>query len=695
MNKFIRELRRREVFRTAGLYVGICWIAIEASSVVLPAFGAPDWALQVMIIAASVGFPVMLVLAWIYNITDHGIEVQADATDTVVVPFGGRRMDFVAIGVLSVALIFSVYLNITGSDGPAVQPDPVSLLIADFDNQTGNPLFDGSLEQALSLGIEGASFVTAFRRDQALAQAQSLELGDTLDEETARLVAVRQDVRMVLAGSIVPDGNRFDLTLRAVDPTSGEPIADASSEADSAAEVLGSINELAAEFRKELGDESLDLDRLASGETITAASLEAMKFYTTGQKFLRAGQDEQAIEFYKKAVEEDPDLARAYSGWGLAAHRIGRSDEAETQWNKALSLLDRMTERERYRTLGLYYTVVSVDYDQAIANYEQLVDKFPADGAGNNNLAILYTFTAQFDRALEQSKQLLKIFPGRTVYRGNHAQYAIYASDIETARTAAEKVITDDPNFFKSYMILAIAALFDKDIEGAKAYYERMADTGVRGESLANIGVADIALFEGRYDDAIELLQEGIRADEAEGNSRGYGTKIIALAQAHAGKGDNAAALAILDRIEEKRGDGQLIPAAELYAASGQYDESYLIAEHYRGKLGPVANAYAKLIDGINAHHQGEYTMAIELLREAAGLADLWIVRYYLGQAYVGAGYAPAAMQEFNACIERRAEAGGLFFDDVPTWRYTASLDDWKTRADGILGGVGNSASGE
>jgi len=105
MNRFIRELRRREVFRTAGLYIGVAWIGIEVASVMLPAFDAPDWVLRALIIVAIVGFPVSLILAWIYDVTEDGVAVQADATDTVVIPFGGRRMDFVVIGVLSVALI--------------------------------------------------------------------------------------------------------------------------------------------------------------------------------------------------------------------------------------------------------------------------------------------------------------------------------------------------------------------------------------------------------------------------------------------------------------------------------------------------------------------------------------------------------------------------------------------------------------
>ena len=116
-------------------------------------------------------------------------------------------------------------------------------------------------------------------------------------------------------------------------------------------------------------------------------SLEALKDYVDAQNLARAGQDEEAITYYEKAVQSDPNFARAYSGWGLSAFKIGRRSEAEEKWQKALSLLDRMTERERYRTLGLYYAAVSLNYDKAIENYAQLVEKFPADGAGHNNLS--------------------------------------------------------------------------------------------------------------------------------------------------------------------------------------------------------------------------------------------------------------------------------------------------------------------
>lgn len=695
MKRFFRELRRREVFRTAGLYVGVSWILIEVASVLLPTFDAPEWTLRAFVIVIVVGFPVMLVLAWIYDITDGGIQVQADPTDTLIAPIGSRKMDFVVIGILSVALILSVYMNITS--GPAVveEPDPVTVLIADFDNQTGNELFDGSLEQALGLGIEGAAFINSYSRNNALTQAKNLELGEKLDEETARLVSLRQDVRMVLAGTITTDGAGFELTLRVVDPTSGEAIAEADEDAKSSADVLGAINALAADIRKEFGEDSLDLDKLEAGETVTAASIEAIKFYTDAQGLARAGKDEEAIALYAKATQEDPNMARAYAGWGLSAHKIGRPTESDEQYKKALSLLDRMTERERYRTLGTYYTVVSLNYDTAIENYQQLVEKFPADGAGINNLSILYIFTAQYDKALVESEKLLQIYPGRTLYRGNHAQYAVYAGDIVTAAADAQKVIAQDASFFKSYMILALVSLHEGDTAAAISTYQRMAETGTRGASLANVGLADIALYEGRYADAAQILSAGIAIDEAQNNERGIGSKKIALAQARIALGEVDAGVKIITDLAATRGDGQLVPSAEIFAANGRFDDAFEIAEKYRNQLRPTAKAYAGLIDGINALHQDEYDIALDSLKTALDSADLWIVRYYLAQAYLGAGYPVEASAEFTSLIERRGEAGGMFFDDVPTWRYTASLVEWKEKASSAISNMSASVDSQ
>ena len=685
MQKFIRELRRREVLRTAGLYIGICWLLIEVTSVVLPTFKAPGWILQAVIVATVVGFPITLVLAWVYDVSSRGIQVQADATDTVVIPFGGRRMDFIVIGVLSVALTLSVYMNI--NSGPAVieEMEPITILIADFDNQTGDPLFDGSLEQALNLGIEGAPFIATYRRSRALSQAQELELGETLAENVALLISVRQGISLTLAGSIAETGGEYELRLKAVDPT-GQVVAEVDADAAIRSEVLAAVNSLAADMREELGDDSLSVKQLGSGENVTATSLEAIKDYVTAQDLARASQDEEAITYYKKAIENDPGFARAYSGWGLSAFKIGRGSEAEEQWEKALSLLDRMTERERYRTLGLYYIRVSLNYDKAIENYAQLVEKFPADGAGHNNLSVLYFLTLQFDKAVAGSARLIEIYPNRTLYRSNHALNAMWAGDLETAVTAAESVIAEDPTAFKPFMVLAMAALDAGDSESALSAYQRMETTGPRGKSLANIGAADLALFAGDAKQAESILIAGIESDRSDDNERGIGAKTIALAEAYLAQGRNAEALDALRGLSmDKQGDGQRVPAAAMYVRLGDIESASAIAEQLGAQLRPQSRAYAKLISGIIELEAEQYIPAIDELKAALGFADLWIIRFYLGQAYLAANYPAESSAEFDAAYQRRGEAMAMFFDDIPTWRYMAYLTAWSDKARDVL----------
>ena len=181
---------------------------------------------------------------------------------------------------------------------------------------------------------------------------------------------------------------------------------------------MGSI---AAQVREALGDTSLEDGKLADKETFTAASLEAASYDTRAQTLAAGNKDDEALPVYQKAVEADPEFARAYSGWGLSAFKLGRRSEATEQWNQALKRLDRMTERERYRTLGLDYSVVLLNYDKAIENYQQLVKLYPADGAAHNNLAISYFMTLNFQQALEEGKRVLDVYPEDIQFRANYA----------------------------------------------------------------------------------------------------------------------------------------------------------------------------------------------------------------------------------------------------------------------------------
>ncbi len=688
MQRFISELRRRAVFRTAGLYVGLCWIAIEASSIILPAFDAPEWTMRAIIVAAVVGFPITVVLAWVYEITDKGIIVQDEATDTVVIPFGDRRMDFVVIGVLSVALVFAVYLNLTTTSGPAEQPDPVSVLIADFRNTTGDPIFDGTLEQTFGIGIEGASFVTAFNRTSAQKQAERLRPQGGLDEEGARLVAVREGIELVITGEISEANGRYEFSVRAIEPVDGAAIATVRKSAKDKASVLTAVTEVTNEIREVLGDTDVDEDMQRIVETFTAGTLQAAHDYTKAQAVAKDGDYEQAIALYQSALESDPKFGRAYSGWAVAAHHLGRSAEAEEVWDKALSLMETMTERERYRTLGTYYMVISGNFQKAIESFQALVDRFPADGAGHNNLAVSYFSILDFRNAMETGKRVLDIYPNNLFYKQNAALYAMYAGDFDTAEEQAREVIEADDSRYYARLPIAIAALSRNDLDAAAAAYEEMARVGAHGASHGNLGLADLEIYRGDFDKAKALLREGIAADLEAGNERAASTKYTALAEAHILDDDpeEAAIEAIASALDISGGLSQKVTAALHYVTLGRTEPASAIAEELASGLQPQNRAYGAMIRGVIASMDGRHAEALDGLKAATQLSDSWLLRFELGKAYLRAGAFAEALDEFSRCAQRRGEASAVFLDDLPTWRYVADLPYWRARAQQEIG---------
>lgn len=687
MNRLIRELRRRAVFRTAGLYVGVVWIIIEGASVLLPAFDAPDWILRALIIVALIGFPVTIVLAWVFEITDKGIEVQHEMTDTVVIPFGGRRADFVVIGLLTVALVFSVYLNFTSGPEVVEEPDPISVLIADFENKTGDSLFDGTLEQALQIGIESASFITGYRRDAALQLASSMQPVAGLDEAVARLVAVREDIKLVLAGSIEEDDGRYTLYVRAVNPKGGEVLTSVDVDAKDKMNVLAAVGDLAGDLREELGDKSLDRDRLVNSETFTAANLEAAQAYAKAQSLQYNGKYEESIAFYREALSHDENFGRAYSGLALSAGSLGRTDEASAMWEKALANLGSMTERERLRTLGLYYSRVTRNREKAIENYSKLVERFPADDAAHNGLAIQHFYTLDFDAALAAGGKLLDVYPNSIMGRSNYALYAMYASDFDTAVTEARKVRELDPEYFKAWLPIAMQAMADDDLDQATKAYNEMAKLGTRAASTANLGLADIAIYRGDYEQAHSILVEGIASDKASGSQRVAAIKYVTLAEIAFQLGNITMAInAVETGLGLSSGESRSVPAALIYLNAGEVVRAREIASDLGQELQVKSRAYGLLIEGLLAARDGKHVVTIEKLTEAIGLADLWLIRFHRALAFFEAGFYAEALDDLAACMDRKGEATAVFLDDLPSYRYAATLPYWLGRAQRELG---------
>jgi len=592
-------------------------------------------------------------------------------------------------GASALIAAMSVGLVLRGRGAPKTQAarEPVSVLIADFDNRANDPVFDGSIEQTLSIGIEGASFVSSYVRANARQLAAQLSSAGKLDEATARLISVRDGVKFVVAGAIEAAGGGYTISARLIDPAVGKTLKAETTRARDKADVLRAVGSLAADVRQDLGDTTPESARLAASETFTTASLEAVREYTLAGELSNNSREEQAIPHYQRAIEADPKFGRAYSGWAVSAYELGRTDEAEQLWTKALSLMDRMTERERYRTLGGYYMRIARNYDKAIENYGTLVRLYPADRAGHNNLAVAYFNLLNFPKALEEGRKALEIYKGSFKFRNNLSLFAMYAGDFETSQTWAKQLLKEDPKFADAYFPVAIASLAKNDRVEARQRYEQMAATGAAGASKAAIGLADVAMYEGLFGDAEKILAPAILEDEKAKNTAGRAAKYVALAETYQALGRQSQAIdAAQKALSITRLESVATPAARILSAAGRPGDANALAAELGKNLQPQTRAYAKIVEGETALQQDQASDAVDAFRSAAKLFDFWLAHFDLGVAYVRAGHYAEAVSEFDTCVKRRGEATALFLDDVPTFRYLASLPYWMGRAQEGIG---------
>jgi tetratricopeptide (TPR) repeat protein len=214
-----------------------------------------------------------------------------------------------------------------------------------------------------------------------------------------------------------------------------------------------------------------------------------------------------------------------------------------------------------------------------------------------------------------------------------------------------------------------------------------MAKTGADGASRAATGLADLAVYEGRYADAVRILPEAVAADEKSGTRAGAATKSIVLAEAHLALGDRPRAIAAARHaLTASRGETVLVAAARVLLAAGRESEARQLAMELSGQTQGYSRAYTGIVQGELARARNAPVEAVEALRGAQKAADLWLVHYLLGVSYVEARRFPEAIAEFDTCVRRRGEAVAIFLDDMPSLRYLATVPYWHARAQEGLG---------
>jgi tetratricopeptide (TPR) repeat protein len=282
---------------------------------------------------------------------------------------------------------------------------------------------------------------------------------------------------------------------------------------------------------------------------------------------------------------------------------------------------------------------------------------------------------------LAEKRLALEKTPASARLRKDVAVYSLYAGDVAGAAREAEKAVQADPRLVTAYVPLAAAAMLTSP-QTAHVPYERMAAIKPEGASLAAMGLADLALFEGQYDRAADILELAITNDAHFGNKPALANKYLALAEARVGQGRSSDAVtAVGHALDVSRHDNVLLPAARLYLTLHHEADAVALARELHARATEQARAYAGIVNAEIAMLHGNAATAIESLRDIVERTDLWLAHFILGTAYVQSQRYVDAVGEFEMCGTRRGEATILFMDDVPTTRYLVALQPWMTRA--------------
>ena len=372
---------------------------------------------------------------------DHTVDaVNKSRSAGQIIAKPGRRSRWTwlaagAVMVCALALAGGLYWR---AHRPPKLTERDTIVLADFDNKTGDPVFDDSLKQALTIQMEQSPFLHVLSSDKTTETLKLMnrQAGERMTQEVAHEVCVRSNSQALLAGSVAAIGDQYLITLRATNCQNGDTLASAEAEAGSRNHVLQSLNNVANELREKLGEPGASVQKFSRPlEQVTASSLEALQAYTQGKKVEETSSSDAALPYYKRAVELDPNFAIGYAALAETYGRLLDGANQEQNLTKAYQLRDRVSLRERYKIEAQYYNDITGELEKEIVTLTEWAQSYPDDYQPHDSLAGAYLSLGQYDKAAPESLASIRLRPSIGGYGGLMKSYVATYGLKEAKRT--------------------------------------------------------------------------------------------------------------------------------------------------------------------------------------------------------------------------------------------------------------------
>jgi eukaryotic-like serine/threonine-protein kinase len=577
-----------------------------------------------------------------------------------------RRMPWIgaAVGVIVAALlVVSLFFR-----RPAKLTDKDTIVLADFTNSTGDPVFDGTLRQGLSAQLEQSPFLKLLS-DERIVQMLSLmaQPKDTrLTHELAVEVCQRTGSTAVLDGSIAQVGTQYLLTLKAVNCANGESLASTEAQVSDKNHILDALSKVASGMRSKLG-ESLALVQKydAPVENVTTPSLEALRAYTLGREQLNVTTDYvAAIALFQQAISLDPNFAMAYGRLGTCYVNLSQTARGAEAIRKAYELRERVSEREKLYIASHYQDYVTGNLEAARKTYESWRQIYPRDDVPPTNLGNIYIELGSYDKALAEGQQALRMSPDDGQSYSNLLYRYFYLNRLDEAKNVAQEAHAHSLDSPALHLGLYLVDFLQQDAAGMER--EAAGLVGKPGyEDLALYYESETAAYSGQFAKARELTRRATEsaqhADEkevaaeyeAEAAVREALVGNMALAKQQA-----QAALAL------SNGRGVEAMSATALGLAGDSAQANRLADDLNKRLPEdtiVQMNYVPTVYAAAALQIHDSSKAVEVLTKAApyelgetaGYLNFILYPVYVrGEAYLDERQGTAAVAEFQKILD-------------------------------------------
>ena len=414
------------------------------------------------------------------------------------------------ISACAVSTLFLAVSLIFHQLGPTKERD--SILLADFANHTGDPVFEFTLRQALTAQLSQSPFLTFVpeERVRETLRIMGRSANDRLVHDVALEVCRRQGVKAMLTGSISGLGRIYVLSLDAVNCQTGEAITRQQAQTASKERVLQAIGKMASRMRGALGESLASIQRFdAPIEQTTTPSLEALRSYALGQRQRAMGNEIQSIGFFQRAIELDPDFASAYNSLSNIYSNLGEAGRAIEFAKLAFERRSRVSERERLYITYQYYDVVTGDLSRAIQTLEIWKQSFPREFQPVNSLTSIHNLLGHYEGATEEGKEAIKRNPAHGFPYSNLAVAYRGLGRFNEARKTAEQAVALRVDTVPTRLLLYQIAVIAGNHKAAARYIDKV--KGNPREFDAFGARAQVAAWAGRVSEARQLYDEAVR----------------------------------------------------------------------------------------------------------------------------------------------------------------------------------------